>query len=271
MTCGHDELFARYVVGELDDPDAAEARRTIESCDTCRRRLENSAAVEEPGVASASGLGARTRALGFGLCAAAVVASIVALVAYLAARGGETEPPVVEERSSQPTVPAVGTTTSRTSVTSATWRDLKVAKAPYSPPPVAAQPVARDAGESRPVRPRETPFDRAMRPYVRNDFVAAATSLSPLARGGDARASFYLGVSLLLADRADEAVAPLTQAVEGTRGQFAGQANYYLAAALLRTYRFEEALRALKAAQDTGGPFAAKAAELEEEVRTSAL
>jgi hypothetical protein len=260
MTCGHDELFARYVVGELDDPDAAEARRTIESCDTCRRRLENSAAVEEPGVASASGLGARTRALGFGLCAAAVVASIVALVAYLAARGGETEPPVVEERSSQPTVPAVGTTTSRTSVTSATWRDLKVAKAPYSPPPVAAQPVARDAGESRPVRPRETPFDRAMRPYVRNDFVAAATSLSPLARGGDARASFYLGVSL-----------PLTQAVEGTRGQFAGQANYYLAAALLRTYRFEEALRALKAAQDTGGPFAAKAAELEEEVRTSAL
>jgi hypothetical protein len=152
------------------------------------------------------------------------------------------------------------------------WRDVKVEKAPYAPPRAPTRPPPPDGDTSEAVsRPRETPFDRAMRPYARNDFAGAAAALAPLARGGDVRASFYLGVSLLLLDRNDDAVSALERAAASSRGQLGAQVHYYLGVAYLRTYRFEEALHELKAAQEGRGPFASRAAELEEEVRTSAL
>jgi hypothetical protein len=253
MTCGHEELFERYHAGGLDPAEEAEVRHTLNDCPACRRRLD---------------LRTARTALGRGalIAVAAVVVALGALAFLLATRGAEEPSPAAsappEPLASPPPPPR------EPPRQSPRWRDAKVAKAPYTSP--RSRKSGR-AGETADDRPRETSFDRAMRPYARNDFDAAAEALVPLARAGDTRASFYLGVSLLLLDRNEDAVAPLERASAAWRGQLGSQAHYYLGVAYLRTYRFEEALRELLAAQQGGGPYAAKAAELEEEVRSSAL
>jgi len=95
--------------------------------------------------------------------------------------------------------------------------------------------------------------------------------LTPLARSGDSRANFFLGVSYLLLEQNEDAVAALERAARGGGAALDSQAHYYLAVAYIRVYRFEEALKELEAAQERGGAYSARAAALEEQVRTSAL
>jgi hypothetical protein len=282
MTCDHEELFTRYAAGELGEAEAADARHAIESCDVCRNRLEDLHANEPAGAGHVTSTldaepyrGVRPpraaepkRSFPSWLVVVPVLVAAV-LGVYVITNTGESAQP---EAPAEPPPPVATQHTPPTQVPRnlAAWREVKVVKAPYSAPRPQPQPPAPD-GSPSPPRVRETPFDRAMRPYGRNDFAEAATALAPLARSGDIRASFYLGVSLLLTDRPEEAVEPLTRVARAWRGQLGAQAQYYLAVAHLRTYRFQEALLELRAVQDLGGPYAARAAELEDEVRTSAL
>jgi tetratricopeptide (TPR) repeat protein len=197
------------------------------------------------------------------------ILAVICVALYAASDGGATQPsaaalPSPHAKPPAPPAPPVKTVPH--------WKDLPVDKAPYSPPRITPQPAATDGAESAPhERPRESPFDRAMRAYTRNDFGRAATALAPLARGGDPRANFYLGVSYLLLERNEDAVSALERAVRSSGGSNDAQTHYYLAVAYLRGYRFEEALRELTLAQERNGPYASRAAELEDEVRSSAL
>ena len=76
-------------------------------------------------------------------------------------------------------------------------------------------------------------FGRAIEPYRSDNFAEAIARLEPLVRKYPAadEPPFYLGVSLLLAGRRAEAVAPLQRAARGRDEAIAAQARKYLAAA----------------------------------------
>jgi hypothetical protein len=79
-------------------------------------------------------------------------------------------------------------------------------------------------------------FAVAIAPYQKNDYPAAITRLDALARKyPDAdEPPFYLGVSLLMASRRTDAVAPLRRAAHGRDAAIAAQARRYVALATAR-------------------------------------
>jgi TolA-binding protein len=79
-------------------------------------------------------------------------------------------------------------------------------------------------------------FAVAIEPYRKDDYPEAITRLDALARKyPDAdEAPFYLGVSLLIASRPADAVAPLRRAANGRDAAIAAQARRYLALATTR-------------------------------------
>lgn len=106
-------------------------------------------------------------------------------------------------------------------------------------PPLEKAPVIMAASRAlvfRSTKPADAfleDFGKAIEPYRNDNFPEAIVRLEPLARKyPDAdEPPFYLGVSLLLAGRRADAVAPLQRASRGRDDAIAAQARKYLAAA----------------------------------------
>ena len=104
--------------------------------------------------------------------------------------------------------------------------EIEIPKAPYTPP-----------SESVILRKKNKAFYHAMEAYQENDFRSAIEQLetiSELEPYGAADVKFYLGVSLLLAGRNRDAIAPLEQSVESAVGPLRESSHYYLALAYLK-------------------------------------
>jgi len=128
----------------------------------------------------------------------------------------------------------------------ATLRDLPVPVAPYTVP---AEGTLR-SGEG-------SPFEAAMEAYREGDFATAAEELALIARLEPERweARFYQGVSLLLIGHAGKAVEVLQPVARQAVGEGREESLYYLALALLKSGRTEEAsteLRRLTAGLEEG-------------------
>jgi hypothetical protein len=88
-------------------------------------------------------------------------------------------------------------------------------------------------------------LERALAPYVRDDFASAALSLAPLAAKypDAAEPAFYLGVARLMSGDASGAVAPLAEARERADPDQRDLMSWYLAASYERVGRVEDARR----------------------------
>jgi hypothetical protein len=138
------------------------------------------------------------------------------------------------------------------------WRDVVVPKPAYAP--TSDQHLYRDVTIA---------FERAMTDYQTGNFRGAAQqleALSELRLKNAAEVQFYWGVSLLLADKTAEAVAPLHQAAELGVGPQREESQYYLALAYLKSNRPDRALTQLEAVIDMGGAHRAAAESLKRRI-----
>jgi tetratricopeptide (TPR) repeat protein len=111
------------------------------------------------------------------------------------------------------------------------WEALVVPKASYGPP--GAKPILRQPGSA---------FDRAMKAYTENRFEEAIQQLktvTELEPNAPAEVKFYLGVSLLLSGRFNEAVQPLRQAEQLSDGRQRESCSYYLLLGYLKGGQLE--------------------------------
>jgi tetratricopeptide (TPR) repeat protein len=138
------------------------------------------------------------------------------------------------------------------------WKDTEIPKAPYTPP-----------HKSITLRENDKAFERAMAAYQENNFSSAIEqleTLSELRLEGTAEVKFYLGVSLLLTDRSQEAILPLRQSVQSSVGLLREKGHYYLALAYLKSNQPQHALTELDAAIEMNGAHRSSAESLKEQV-----
>jgi tetratricopeptide (TPR) repeat protein len=129
---------------------------------------------------------------------------------------------------------AISRTQAPSNTAASHWAELQIPKAAYDPKDHGI--VFRQPTES---------FDRAMAAYQENRFDEAIDQLETLSvvePNGPPEVRFYLGVSLLLAGRNEDAIAPLRQTV---RVAIAGQqevSRFYLALAYLKADHPQQAI-----------------------------
>jgi hypothetical protein len=234
--CPADEAVLAFYRGDLAEVEAEAMREHLAVCPRClelaRDALGFLAAMGElPAAAAEPGGWRRARTWG----AAAAMALAVGVAGWLWWGGAQVDP---------------GST-------------LTVAKAPY--PLVAGQEkdpeedlVWRDAG------PGEDAFGEVMTPYLAGDYAVAERRLAAYLREhpGDAAASFYRGVSLLLLKRPAAALPPLRQAANHGGEPLAAEARWYLALANLEAGARAEATAELRHLAASAGRHQSEAAEL---------
>jgi tetratricopeptide (TPR) repeat protein len=117
--------------------------------------------------------------------------------------------------------------------------------------------------------PTAKTFIEAMAAYDRDDFASAIQQLQPLSEleaDNAAEVKFYLGVSLLMVGRSQEAVASLKQAVELSAGSQLESRRFYLSLALLKSDQPDLALAELNAVITMAGEHRAEAERLRQRV-----
>jgi tetratricopeptide (TPR) repeat protein len=272
--CEHESLFERYHSGALEAAVFHEAAAVLHRCPSCAERL--AAELSTPGAqagleamdraAASASLGIRAsrsrRARRWlAIAATLVVGSLLAAVWYAATerRGGD-----VHDVASTPSPPL------QQAPRPERWRSVNVPVADYTAPGTPRPPRTYRGGASQPVPTRIGGFERAMRSYQAGDYDGAVRALRPLAaKGDDPRASFYLGVSLLLLDRTVEALPALDLVDRKAPAGLRDQARYYLALAHLRLGDPARALPFLESAAASPQHFASDAARLLAEVRAA--
>jgi tetratricopeptide (TPR) repeat protein len=133
--------------------------------------------------------------------------------------------------------------------------------------PVAAQIPVRPAavrmplssliwrGEDKGADAYPSMLAKALEPYRANRYEDAAAALQRVVDRFPRRAEghFYLGVSLLLAGRAGDAVAPLEKAMADGESAVSAEVKWYLAAALQNSGRVTEAQSVLRSVCSAAG------------------
>ena len=155
---------------------------------------------------------------------------------YITTRGPENPPPVV----------------------ASAWENLEIPKAAYTPPTPGIN-----------LRVPSRAFQSAMAAYQQNDFTRAIEQLeilSELEPANAAEVNFYLGVSLLLAGRSQEAISPLKQAAQSSNGQQRESRHYYLALAYLKRNEPQQATVELDSVIEMGSEYSAAARDLKQQI-----
>lgn len=138
------------------------------------------------------------------------------------------------------------------------WEDITVPKAPYTPP--TERVILRGPGAA---------FNRAMALYQQNDFAGAVEQLDPLSEldsDNAAEVKFYLGVSLLMIGRNQDAITPLRQAAQSSVDPRRESCHYYLALAYLKCDYRDQALDELNGVIEANGAHRSAARELQRQI-----
>ena len=248
--CQSEEGMLAFYSGGLSEAEEARVREHLAACPSCldlagdaRRFLEAMGPGGGEHGAEATGGASEPRAWPKPLALAAG-AALLAVGLWTATRGHA--PRLSLDRSSHPPSPP---STQATPPAPSWSRELPIPKAPYAPPSAPDDGlVFRDQGGAP---PGTGSFENAMAPYLRGDFSLAERLLGDrLAHyPGDDRARFYRAVSLLLLDRAIDAV-PLLEPLARGGSPLRDEARFYIALAYLKLGRPEKARPELEALVD---------------------
>lgn len=271
MPCLNEEQVVAFYSGRLQESEMDVIRDHLAECYHClalardaRQFLEAMSVSAQPAHGPTEALpstlswyGMHRREL---LLAAAMVIIAVSIGLLWRASRRETPSEQQAQTSSQP---------SSATPKENPWRDLKIAKAEYTP--AVAPPgdlIWRDDNPGTPSQPKLSPFARAMRPYEGNDFAEVERRLAQFLENNPKHAQgyFYRGVSLLLLGKTADAIAPLEAAIEHGRGRVAEEAHWYLALARLRLGEPSKALEQLEAVMKTSGKHRSEAEQLRQQI-----
>jgi tetratricopeptide (TPR) repeat protein len=224
------DLLPRYAAGALPEAERDRVEAHILDCNRCTTALDALLVARE----SLMTRRVAPRAVGAALLAAAAL-----LVVMVLPRGGSRLGPPAPAASA-----------------GALARLVTVDPPPYTPFPVRSA----DASVAR--------FDEAMTAYSAGDFARAASGLRAVvaADPDHVQAQFYLGASLLLTGNARDAAGALRQVVDAGPSPFHTSAQILLAKTLIRAGDLDAASRVLADATRGGGPRAADAAALLEQL-----
>lgn len=216
------------VNGQLEPADAAAVVDHVSSCGACAEawRIARELEVEEAGGPVIPFPARRRTSFVWGLLAAAATL-VLAIGAW----------PLL--RSASVPAPATATSVPQSTPTPAPAPEQTTAALN---PAIEKAPVVLSASRVLVFRSKTSAdpfvdaFAVAIEPYRKDDYPEAITRLDALARKyPDAdEPPFYLGVSLLIASRPAEAVAPLRRAANGRDAAIAAQARRYLVLATAR-------------------------------------
>ena len=238
--CPPPDLVIAHSSEALPDEVRVRVEAHLRGCDACRALAADADSLE-PGIPE--GADARVFAriqpprrnapwVSWLLAASVLLACGVAAAWWLRPSSGRTAavPPATPPAGPGPTTPApVAMQAPLWSISAATVRV-----------PLSALGASRgvDAGGAR-----TRVLMAALAPYEKADFDAAIERLEAFVREypDAADASFYLGVSYLMADRPADAVAPLSRARDARAERDRREVDWYLAAAEQRTGRTAEA------------------------------
>ena len=251
-----EEVPERYLGGLLTEADRDAYEEHFFSCDRCfaelqtlrtlRAELRDRALMEGPSpvrriVKPAWAWAAVAAALILATAAALFVVARMRTAPSQIAATSPTRPPAAD--------PGV---TGRTAT--------KIAELTRVDPPKYIEMTLRSVDRSRAV------FDGAMTAYSDGRYEDAIRGLEAFhaSHPSEAAASFYLGVSLLMMNRNEEAIVALREAERD--GGYSGDARFLIAKGLLRTGKREAALGLLQTIARSNGPRAADARELERAV-----
>ncbi|PYP88128.1 MAG: hypothetical protein DMF61_08520 [Blastocatellia bacterium AA13] len=112
-------------------------------------------------------------------------------------------------------------------------------------------------------------FERAMQSYQTNDFQSAAEQLDTLRELGPSNldeVDFYLGASLLLIGKSQEAIQPLTRSAELSSGARLEASHYYLALAFAKTNQSRQAISELDKCIELNGEHQSAARALRKKI-----
>jgi hypothetical protein len=250
--CPGPERLAAFYAGEIGEAGSEAVRDHLAACGACvaesgeARRFVDVLRGARP-VARTAPTGAwfgapRQRWVGL-----AATLALVVVAAWLVLARGERQP----------------------SQDAARWRDLVVARAAYTPPgSPGVEGTWRGPDETAASQSKGTLVD-AMKPYAADDFGEAERRLREIGPSDPARAEarFYLGVTLLLLDRAPDATAPLEEASSSPDRGFGDEARFYLALAWLKAGKPERAVGSLERLAVSSGRHAAEASRLLARIR----
>lgn len=142
-------------------------------------------------------------------------------------------------------------------VAAAPWENIEIPKAEYRPPTEGV--ILRNPNES---------FEHAMVFYRENDFARAAEQLDTLSQldpNAGANAHFYLGVSLLMLGRNQDALSPFKQAANLDAGWQRAASHYYMALAYLRLNQPQRAIAELDKVIELNGEHKGEAVKLKQQ------
>jgi cytochrome c-type biogenesis protein CcmH/NrfG len=257
--CPPDATLASFYAGELAEHEEDALRDHLVSCPACTERARDAATFVEAMKEDAREAPRGRRIGRVPVWAVAMAATLVAAAILFIWRTAAPPPPAASTEVASAS-PAPGPPMAR-----AHRRELAVEPAPYVPD--AAAGIVWRGGDQSATEPAEGSFAWAMAPYVQRDFPAAAGRLGRRLGDdpNDERARFYLGVSLLLAGRAEESVEPLRRVAE-RHDVLSGDASWYLAAACLETGDDAGAAALLRELAGRGGDRGMRARELLERI-----
>lgn len=221
------------VHGELDPAEAAVVVDHLSSCGACAEawRLAREIAPEQTDARPVLPFPVKRRAsVVWGLLAAAATV-LLAVNAWPLLRGAST-----------PATPVATAVTPATSTPAPAPAPVPEQTTAALSPAIEKAPVVLSATRVLVFRnktsadPFVAAFAAAIEPYKKDDYPEAIARLGALARKyPDAdEPPFYLGVSLLMASRPADAVAPLKRAAKGRDAAIAAQARRYLELAAAR-------------------------------------
>jgi TolA-binding protein len=245
MACSRvaaEAVAERYLAGELTEDEQSAFERHYFECDRCFDELGTLRAVQTE-LRSARALPA-DRAREWRMPWLALAASVMA-VAGAGLWWWASRPTSPESSNAAATPVTIPTSTPAPPVAPDREKPNLLAElARFDPPPYRA-PTLRTLEDTARAQYRE-----AMQHYLRREYAAAITLLraSTKADPAAADAAFFLGVSLLLADRTDQGVAELRRAIAMGDSPYLEESQYYLAKGLLKrgdTNAAREALRAM--------------------------
>jgi len=270
VRCEHafeEDLAARYVTGDLPEPEQDAFEVHLLECEDCARVVSTLGELPDVLPASMKPLSASPRswsrtwrvrdvlALAAGLGFVAVAAGV--LIQRMPAPG-----PARSE-----SLPSSARPTEPTSMTAPA--PPQAARGPEDDPKALAalariEPPRYLASRARGASSEPEGFAEAMADYERRDFIRAATALRKVVARApeDVRTRFFLGISELMCERPLEAVTELQLAAASGREGYAEAASFYLAKALLASGRTDRARAELSRLAAGGGDYSAPAKKL---------
>jgi tetratricopeptide (TPR) repeat protein len=249
-----EEMIERYLAGKLLEKEAEAFEQHYLSCPSCFEELQfrHAAAIElkrQPLVSSRPVAVSSTSRWIWGLAAAAVLllSLISVMIFHRRLPPQMTQKPPAQNEARQEVI-------------------ARLARVDAAPPYV---PTTIRGGKTGAAMQR---FQQGMKDYVQRNYAGAIGPLQEAVRlDADLQpALFYLGISHLIIDQPDEAIAQLSKLTRMEASPYTEESHWYLAKAYLKKRDLGSAQKELEAVVTLNGPHLAEARQALEMIRSVA-